>query len=484
MVPILHGYLSPLFGSLSDFSFGSFDWPYLTSYIQQHPLLSAIITLLVSLFLWLSASPSKCVRRSEKSPLQRKTGQNLPCPYPDAWYAIDLSVNVPPNIIKSYSICNRNIICWRPSATEPAVVMDAYCPHLGAHLGSEAGGRIESNCIRCPFHGWKFNSEGKCVSIGEETTSIPSNSSVHTYKSLEKNGVISIWLGSAEHERPGIKRKQLQEIPGKHGSKPWFNIPSFPELESTSNWVFHGYTEHTVNASFSEIPENGSDVAHLGQLHNTFIIGPLQWLFEHEWSASWVPRTAPEPFLVDIQVLESLKLKLPLSKHSWKIPGSDVLAKITQCGPSQVFLFLHTPFGRIAITETVTPINPVQLRVLHGVYAPPFIPRVIAKIILYATIAQFEKDIPVWNNKRYESKPKISKFDGPILQYRRWRQQFSSLVVEVEDASEGGSSASPTPASNSDEHSITFREAMQMYWRDTMGFANEASCSASPLLQW
>ena len=31
-------------------------------------------------------------------------------------------------------------------------VMDAYCPHLGADIG--VGGRVEGNCLVCPFHGW------------------------------------------------------------------------------------------------------------------------------------------------------------------------------------------------------------------------------------------------------------------------------------------------------------------------------------------
>ena len=43
----------------------------------------------------------------------------------------------------------------RPTATPR--VMDAHCPHLGAHLA--VGGRVEGECLRCPFHGWKFDGE-------------------------------------------------------------------------------------------------------------------------------------------------------------------------------------------------------------------------------------------------------------------------------------------------------------------------------------
>jgi cholesterol 7-dehydrogenase len=45
-----------------------------------------------------------------------------------------------------------------------ASVLDAYCPHLGAHLG--IGSRVIGDCVECPFHGWQFRGEdGQCTSI-------------------------------------------------------------------------------------------------------------------------------------------------------------------------------------------------------------------------------------------------------------------------------------------------------------------------------
>ena len=44
-------------------------------------------------------------------------------------------------------------------------IVDAYCPHLGANMA--AGGKVvRSDCLECPFHGWKFDGEtGKLVDI-------------------------------------------------------------------------------------------------------------------------------------------------------------------------------------------------------------------------------------------------------------------------------------------------------------------------------
>ena len=34
-------------------------------------------------------------------------------------------------------------------------MLDAYCPHLGAHLAE--GGRVQGESVRCPFHAWEFD---------------------------------------------------------------------------------------------------------------------------------------------------------------------------------------------------------------------------------------------------------------------------------------------------------------------------------------
>ena len=56
----------------------------------------------------------------------------------------------------------RDLVLWRDEAGE-FHLQDAFCPHLGAHLG--VGGAVEDGCIRCPFHGWTFDGTGACTNI-------------------------------------------------------------------------------------------------------------------------------------------------------------------------------------------------------------------------------------------------------------------------------------------------------------------------------
>jgi phenylpropionate dioxygenase-like ring-hydroxylating dioxygenase large terminal subunit len=79
--------------------------------------------------------------------------------------------------------------------------MDAYCPHMGAHL---AEGRVEQNSLRCLFHYWKFSSEGKCVEIPcqNQHDLVPK---IQTWPVQEKYGLIWIWLGQeARHPVPFV----------------------------------------------------------------------------------------------------------------------------------------------------------------------------------------------------------------------------------------------------------------------------------------
>lgn len=420
----------------------------------------------------------------------------VPSPYPDAWYALCLSTEVPPGAVRDATVAGRNFVVWRPIEGGAAVVTDAYCPHLGAHLAI-GGGKIVKDettgksCIRCPFHGWEFSAQGELRKCPGSPT-VPANGAgnMKVYPSIERNSVIAIWLGSATHlstgtpegaapqtstatmacktiaydddkpttdkvstvvagdgaepvpapSREGSAREAREALKG--GPVPWFDVPEWPALKrpwgtaglslrdklldmfaptltSSQGWRYHGHAENMVNALIFELPENGADVAHLNIVHQSFVLGLLGKVgFEHSWTGAWDGDTSgPESHMTTVLITEDMKFL------GMTLPGR-INVTVHQVGPSQVFLFLDTPVGPMITVQTVTPVEPLRQRVIHAMYAPWYVPRLLVKAVLFSTVVQLEKDIIIWNNKAFLTKPVLSKADKGIPQFRRWTAQF------------------------------------------------------------
>ena len=58
-------------------------------------------------------------------------------------------------------VTNRKTTSGNRTEAGEVAALDAYCPHLGAHMGY--GGRVEGGTLRCPFHGFEFDKTGECV---------------------------------------------------------------------------------------------------------------------------------------------------------------------------------------------------------------------------------------------------------------------------------------------------------------------------------
>ena len=73
-------------------------------------------------------------------------------------YADDLA----PGEVTALRYWGTDLVLWRDEAGEHHL-QDAYCPHLGAHLG--VGGKVQGATLECPFHGWTYDGAGACTNI-------------------------------------------------------------------------------------------------------------------------------------------------------------------------------------------------------------------------------------------------------------------------------------------------------------------------------
>ena len=79
----------------------------------------------------------------------------------EGWYWTLRSRQVRRGRARAFDFFGRELVLYRGD-DDRVYALDAYCPHMGAHL---AEGKVEGTAIRCLFHAWKFTSAGACVEI-------------------------------------------------------------------------------------------------------------------------------------------------------------------------------------------------------------------------------------------------------------------------------------------------------------------------------
>jgi cholesterol 7-dehydrogenase len=180
-----------------------------------------------------------------------------------------------------------------------------------------------------------------------------------------------------------------------------------------------------VGCHISEVPENGADVAHLNHLHAP-VHPAFAWLravlpIHFQWSASWSPSSSL-PACTDM----TLEERCLIGQRSLALIGTD--AVIRQVGPGLVILSLHSAFGRIVLLQSIVPQEPFHQRLQTVMYISPnpLNLTLINRLMLLGYAENVERDVLIWNRKRYLAKPALVKGDGPIAKFRKWFSQFYS----------------------------------------------------------
>jgi phthalate 4,5-dioxygenase len=145
----------------------------------------------------------------------------------------------PPRRVK---LLGEKLVAFRDSTGKPGLV-DERCPHRGASLFF---GRNEEAGLRCVYHGWKFDRDGRCVDMPSEPADSTFKNKVRliAYPCIERGGVIWAYMG------------------------PEGTQPHFPHLE----WLLvpdsHRHTtRHLQECNWFQAFEGGFDNSHVRFLH-------------------------------------------------------------------------------------------------------------------------------------------------------------------------------------------------------------------------
>lgn len=136
-----------------------------------------------------------------------------------------------------------DLVLWRDAAGVPRAAPDR-CPHRGTRLSL---GRVCAGQIECPYHGWRFDGAGRCLSIPALPGFAPPVShGLSTIGVVEAHGLL--WL-------------QLD---------PDAPLPRF-DAESDAKLRKLNVGPYDVAASAPRIVENFLDLAHFGFVHEGWL---------------------------------------------------------------------------------------------------------------------------------------------------------------------------------------------------------------------
>jgi nitrite reductase/ring-hydroxylating ferredoxin subunit len=319
----------------------------------------------------------------------RRPGRRFPFPVPNGWFAVAESADLPVGGVLALYYFARDLVVYRGDDGAPHV-LDAHCPHLGAHLA--VGGRVEGRCLRCPFHGWLFEGDdGRCVEIpygsGER---IPAKARARAYPVVERNGLIWAWHHAAEEP-------------------PFYDVPVVPEMDDP-DWLAPVMKEFEIAVACEDMAENNVDYAHFQFVHGTDAIPETEFVVEgtYKRTVSNEGSFVREGFGLGLGVL--------------RIEGFTTFVSST------------------------TPIDEEHVHVRWLFTAPRANGAGAAVEAAEMLTSGVSQDIAIWENKIYRSQPVLTKGERPILEQRRWARQFYTAEVPADVPGDGAATDGMTMA--------------------------------------
>jgi 3-ketosteroid 9alpha-monooxygenase subunit A len=314
--------------------------------------------------------------------------------YPNGWFQIAYSDELAAGSVLPLSYFGRELVLFR-TAEGKASVLDAYCPHLGAHLGY--GGKVEGESITCPFHAWKFDGCGGCTEV-PYAKKIPPKAKIHSWPVCEINGLILVWYHAED-------------------APPAFEIPTLPEV-GDEGWTTYERRRWKIRTRHQEMAENAVDSAHFHFLHGT----------------SNMPTSRAEARGPILHVTSTTGMSTPRG-------GIDGSVESTSYG----FGYSTVRFRGIVETLLVSSMTAIDdeyidVRFNFTIKKLPDkdVTQGVGKAFIREVSRQLEQDIPIWEHKIYFDHPVLCDGDGPIGLFRKWCRQFYTLPTAGHAIAEAG----------------------------------------------
>jgi len=160
-------------------------------------------------------------------------------------------------------------------------IIGAFCAHRLAPLFF---GRIEHDGLRCPYHGWKFAPDGRCMEMPNIPAEQQFADEIHHpgYPCVERGGIIWAYLGSA---------------------KP---LPPLPDLEFLR--VTDGDRNYRLfyqDCNYLQVLEGGIDPTHVMWLHSPYDLSDEQLTAQQQPAQHLVANRSGARTPLDIEIADT-----------------------------------------------------------------------------------------------------------------------------------------------------------------------------------
>jgi 3-ketosteroid 9alpha-monooxygenase subunit A len=312
--------------------------------------------------------------------------------FPRGWFMIAEATEVTDKPL-ALRFFGRDLVLYRGESGTP-YLLDAYCPHMGTHLGANTtsyvvrdGAHIQGEAIRCPYHGWRFGPDGKCVEIPYGKV-IPKAATIKSWPIVERMGVIFVWYDAED-------------------DSPEFDEPNFGEWGDPA-WV-RWKIDHmgTMQSHPQEILDNMVDVGHFSPTHGSVDIA----YFENEFNGP----TVIQRFGAGHRTLVTDKKLLELV--TWYTGPGILLSRMLGDFPT-IMMIAHTPVddGVIKVWHALMVKSSNAVATEDDVRA--------ARAYQEESRLAFAQDFEIWSNKRPAFNILQVPGDGPFHKLRIWYKQF------------------------------------------------------------
>jgi len=164
------------------------------------------------------------------------------------WHPIIWSKEVTDKPVAA-KLLDQPLVLWRSNGKVSAFY--DLCIHRGSPLSL---GWVDGDQIVCPYHGWRYATDGSCASIPSlpPDREIPAKARARAYRVQERHGLVWVCLGEPKQD-----------------------IPDFPEEIDDPSFNWAPYTsEGQWRANAARMIENLADFSHFPWVHPSILGDP------------------------------------------------------------------------------------------------------------------------------------------------------------------------------------------------------------------